>query len=237
MIGTKFIAALSLVLVGLLPMSISAQPTISGELSGTLGPGEFVVAGDCSVLSSDTLTILPGTVFLFSGHYGLYVYGQLNADGTEADSIIFTRQFPTEECKHAGIRYKPGASMYNTLSYCRIEYADNPQFPDCWGGGILCEGAGLTIDHCLINNCRALWGGGLYAIDSEITISNCLITGCSAIAESGALNASWCYVLISDCIVTNNVGDHAGGIFLYTNYEATVQNCIIFSNTSTTTAG
>ena len=63
---------------------VSAQPQLSGPLSGTVGPGDFQVVGDCSVDSGQTLTIMPGTAFYFTGHYWLKVNagGELHADGT-----------------------------------------------------------------------------------------------------------------------------------------------------------
>jgi hypothetical protein len=229
-----------MILIGLLPLSLFGQPTIGaigGDLSGTLGPGEFIVTDDCIIPADSVLNIVPGTTLLFSGYYTLHVYGQLNAEGTETDSIIFTRQFPTEDCKHGGIRIQPGSSLDNTLHYCRIDYADNPTFPDCWGGGIFCYDSAVDISDCSILNCAAFFGGGIYAINSTISVSNCVLSGCSAIAEGGALFVSFSSASVSECLVTNNTADHVGGLYFYTNDFTEVIRCEVASNVSLTTAG
>ncbi|MBU1652244.1 hypothetical protein KKA00_08490, partial [bacterium] len=108
-----------------LAVSAAAQTYINGDLSGTLGPGEYIVVGDCYVQLSESLTIEPGTTLFFSDYFTLYVYGQLLAEGTVQDSIRFTRYYPTEDCYHGGIRFMPGDSVQNRISYCHIEYANN----------------------------------------------------------------------------------------------------------------
>lgn len=212
------------------------QPSISGELTGSLGPGAYLVVGDCDVPAGQVLVILPNTRLLFSGHYNLAVYGQLNAEGTETDSIHFTRQFPTEDCKHGGIRFLPGSSASNTLSYCWIEYADNPDFPDCFGGAILCQESGVTILHCTIMNSLALYGGGIYIYGSTVSVSQSLISGCQAIARGGAIYTINSTTEISDCVVVGNSADLVGGICIYNNDDAQVRNSIVASNTATSVA-
>jgi len=213
-----------------------AQQTISGDLSGALGPGEFLVVGDCNIPQGETLVIQPGTTLLFSGHYAFNVYGQLNAEGTESDSIKFLRQYPIEEYKHGGIRIQPGASTENTIIYCRIDYADNPDFPDCWGGGIFCYDAGATVANCTITNCRALFGAGIYVIGSTATVSECTITDCYAIAEGGAIYSVYSSIVVSDCVIMNNTADQVAGIHIYTDEDAEVRNCIVADNTATSSA-
>jgi hypothetical protein len=161
----------------------------------------------------------------------------LIAEGTETDSIYFSRQYPTEECKHGGIRFQAGASPDNVLSYCWVDYAYNPQFPACFGGGIFCEGAGVTISNCSVTNCKALFGAGIYIIDSQATVSNSLISGCEAIAEGASIYAAFSSVYISECEVIANTGDHVGGIYIYTCDDAEVRNCLVAYNIATTTAG
>jgi hypothetical protein len=237
MLKIVFHLVFTLTTILLFPAVMLAQPTVSGDLFGTLGPGSFVVEGDCNVPTAETLTILPGTTLLFSGHYTFYVYGQLIAEGTETDSIYFVRQYPTEECKHGGIRFQVGSSTDNRMSYCWVDYAFNPQFPTCFGGGIFCEGAGISIANCQVTNCKALFGGGIYIIDSEATVTHCVISGCEAIAEGAPLYAAFSSVLVSDCEVTGNTGDHVGGLYIYTCDEAEVRNCVVAFNIATTTAG
>lgn len=224
------------VVFGISSNAALGQPSLSGELSGSLGPGTYVVTGDCYVPAGQTVTISPNTTLLFSGHYNLAVYGQLNAEGTETDSIYFTRQFPTEDCKHGGIRFLPGSSADNTLSYCRIEYAHNPDFPDCFGGAILCQESGVTILHCTITSSLALYGGGIYIYESNASVSQSLVSGCQAIARGGAIYTINSSTEISDCFVVNNTADLVAGICIYNNDDAQLLNSVVAFNTATSVA-
>ena len=233
----RFLLLMFLAVLSLKSVSLFAQPTVSGDLSGLIGPGDFVVTGDCFVPSGETLTLLPGTNFLFSGRFTLWVSGQLIADGTPTDSIRFVRQFPTEDCKHGGINIQGDLSQNHSLSYCLIDYADNWDFPVCFGGGLFSEGVRITLSHCRITNCNALFGGGMYIYYSTAVISDCEIFGCTAIAEGAALWASFSSVVIDCCEVVGNTGDHVGGIYLFSNDFAEVRNCLVALNTALTTAG
>ncbi|TKJ37235.1 hypothetical protein CEE37_14070 [candidate division LCP-89 bacterium B3_LCP] len=227
----------ALIVIWVIPTSVYAQPTISGDLSGVIGPGDFIVDGYCYVQEGESLTILPGTRLLFSGHYSFNVYGELHADGTQLDSIYFIRQYPTEECRHGGIRIQRGASQNNTLTYCLVDYAFNPDFPDCWGGGVFCEGGGISMRNSTITNCGALFGGGFCALFATVLLENCHISDCYAIAEGGAFYSAFSSTEIIDCTVIGNTGDHVGGIYIYTNDYAEINGCISASNIATTEAG
>ena len=205
----KKLLAASFVSILLIPISILGQTQISGDLTGSLGPGTFIVVGDCNVPANQNLTIAPGTTLLFSGHHSLFVYGQLNADGTVTDSINFVRQYPTEACKHGGIRFQSSASSNSTLSYCLIDYAKNTSYPNYYGGGIYCTNGGLTISNCWISNCQASSGGGLYSTSTP--------------------------VVVTDCVFMNNTAGNGGGVYLNGCNDAEVMNSVFARNSSTST--
>ena len=114
----------------------------AGAISGVWTPDGnpyFVNQGDITVLDGSSLTVMPGVEVLFTGNYTLIVAGLLNAEGTEADSIIFTRAYPTEESKWRGFRFDQ-ADEGSALEYCRVEYAKGTgPYPDVRGGGIWIE--------------------------------------------------------------------------------------------------
>jgi hypothetical protein len=226
-----------IIVLSLKPIPLSVQPIVSGDLSGVFGPGDFIVIDDCFVPEGESLTILPGTNFLFSGHFTLFVSGTLTAEGTLNDPIRFVRQFPTEECKHGGINIQGDLSQNHSLSYCQIDYADNTEFPVCFGGGLYCEGTRISISNCTITNCNALFGGGMYIYYSIANVSDCHISGCTAIAECAALWSSFGSIIIDNCEVVGNTGDHVGGIYIFTNDYAEVNNCVVAMNTALTEAG
>lgn len=188
-----------------------AQPQISGPLSGTLGPGAYLVVGDCSVNGGQTLTLRPGTTFLFAGHYSLRIlaYGTLCAVGTDADSIVFTHQNPDTSCDWSGIRFLYGSYAASVISYCRIEYARYHLQAEGSGGGLSVQGPGMTISQCLISNNEATNGGGIWCNVAPVTIS--------------------------DCIFLDNSAVNGGGLHLQWNANATVSNCVFAGNTATGT--
>ncbi len=200
---------LTILLAAALPLAALAQPTVHGSLSGTLGPGVYIVDGQCTIDAGNTLTIQPGTTFLFSGHYSFKVYGTLNAVGTESDSIVFKRQNPTSACEWSGILFQQGSSPNSALSYCYLEYAKYHVWPDYNGGGIYIKSVGVTISHCWIADCYASSGGGIYIDGAPATIT--------------------------DCVVINNSAGSGGGIFAYNSQNVAINNCVIGKNSSSST--
>ena len=73
--------------------------TVCGNVSGTwtLAGSPYEATCDLTIPSGQTLTIEPGVVVRFTGHYKFWVEGTLLAEGTESDSIIFTRARPNDE--------------------------------------------------------------------------------------------------------------------------------------------
>lgn len=194
---------LSLILI---QFSASAQ-NLSGNLSGSLGPGTYTVVGHCTVQSGATLTIVPGTRFEHVGNYAWTIYGQLNAEGTEASPIEFVRQQPTVLHKWKGIKFEAGSSLQSTLEWCVIDYV----YTYLNGGGIYLNSVDIPIRNCTITNCQANEGGGLYA------------DGCS----DG--------LVIENCTFAYNIAGIGGGLSFMNSYGPVVRHCVINNNSSTNT--
>jgi hypothetical protein len=146
-----------------------AQPQLSGDLSGNLGPGTYLVVGDIQVPAGQTLTIAPGTTFLHNGYRWWRIYGTLNAVGAASDSIKWLRQNPMPEHRWAGFQFVQGAPSGSIFSYCVIEYGYKPEsvYPDK-GGAIYTVNVPLTITHSRLsfNNAKG-GGGGIYAFGTD----------------------------------------------------------------------
>ena len=71
---------------------------VSGEVSGTwtLANSPYVITGDITVPSEESLTIEAGVEVRFFGSYLFDVNGDLTATGTEQDSIYFVNHIPTD---------------------------------------------------------------------------------------------------------------------------------------------
>ena len=205
---------LPLLFVFALTGSVIAQPTLHGVQSGILGPGTYIVDGSIRVMSGETLTIVAGTEFLHNGHWTWDIYGQLNVEGEEGDSVVFKRQFPDEICKWGGIRFAAGASANSTIDYAIIDNCKNGTTPYyIYGGGIYSNGVPITITNSRISECDAYWnGGGIYADGANIIIDHCIIVDCEAFS-----------------------GANGGGIYLNNCSDASITNSIIARNISTGT--
>lgn len=200
----------SAVTLCLFSILLFAQTNISGDLSGSLGPGDYIVVGNCNIQAGETLTLAPGTSFLFSGHYALNIYGELDAEGSESDSIKFIRQSPIEDHRWGGIRFYPSASSQSALDYCVIDYCKNTGAVK--GGGLYIEGVGFPVKNSRISNCYTEdEGAGIYA------------EGNSAL-------------VIDHCKIVNNRADNfsnGGGIQLRNSGNASILNSIIAYNIAT----
>ncbi|MFH1735298.1 MAG: right-handed parallel beta-helix repeat-containing protein, partial [bacterium] len=194
--------------------TLLAQPQISGPQSGTLGPGTYLVIGDISVESGQTLTVLPGTTLLHNGNHTWMIYGQLNADGSDADSIQFIRQSAISDHEWGGIRFQSGASDASTLTYCVIDHCtQDGSTPYAFGAAVFCNGVDLAINHCRISNCSNVFdGGGIYAVNSAVSINYCEIV---------------------DNISDND--NNGGGIYLMMCSGAEVTHCTVARNEATGT--
>lgn len=188
--------------------------TVSGIWKKASSP--YTVTGDIRVARNQTLTIEPGVVVKFAGHFGLTVGYQatLRAVGTEQDRITFT-PISTDE-GWFGIRFINSATE-DQLKYCTIEYAAKPRtgggsFENLYGGAILCYGSweddpgtpvvtGPTIDSCLIARNYARSGGGIMCYDG----GNAIITNNVIIDNYADMDGAGIALYAADCTISNNV--------------------------------
>ncbi|MBU1937342.1 right-handed parallel beta-helix repeat-containing protein, partial [bacterium] len=214
--------------VTLLPEASS----ISGNLSGALGPGSFYVVGNIDVRTDDTLYIQSGTRLLFAGHYKFTVNGLFEAIGSEEDSIIFTRLYPTEESKWWGIHFQ-NAHDSCRLEYCLIEYGKAEGFDD--GGGVDIDDSSPTIINCIIRNNEADYGGGISLCNGSAVIENCTINNNSAVWGGGGVKflGTGSQQILRNCVISNNFAqDRGGGLVCYSGASPSIINCTISGNAS-----
>ncbi len=212
MVHKKLLPLLALITALLVTVPAFPQTQISGNQSGTLGPDTYLVVGDISVPAGQTLLIMPGSVFFHNGNHTWKIYGQLNADGIEGDSISFIRQNPINEHRWGGIRFQTGASA-STIDYCVIDQCYHPSTPALYGGGIYTNGVAITITNTRVSNCiNYSDGGGIYANNAAIVIDNCVVVDCKALG-----------------------GDNGGGICLVNSDNAEITHSIIARNQATGT--
>jgi hypothetical protein len=185
------------------------QPSLQGSLSGTLGPGTYLVVGNCTVDHGATVTVQPGTTFLFTGHFSWKIYGTLHANGTVTDSIQFKRQQSSTLYDWSGLRFLAGAATTCNLTHCYIEGARYQVFPDVNGGALYINNGGVQVSSCFIINNYATAGGGICVESSPATIDHCIIFG--------------------------NTAGNGGGLYVLNSQNVTVSNTLFAKNAATNT--
>lgn len=168
---------MTLTAVFILVAPLFAQTQISGPQSGTLGPGTYLVVGEISVVSGNSLTIAPGTTFLHNGNHKWLISGGFSAVGTEADSIHFLRQEPINSHRWGGLHFVNGAPIAN-LDYCVVDncYLDFSMnyfaSINVYNGGL-----GLSLTHSRVTNADSyFYGSGVFVNNASILIDSCLIS-------------------------------------------------------------
>ncbi|MBM3324135.1 MAG: hypothetical protein FJY66_00545, partial [Calditrichaeota bacterium] len=199
---------------------------LSGPLSGILGPGVFTVIGNIRVDTSQTLTILPSTTLDFQGPFRFDIYGVLTAQGTAAQSIIFTTSTQTGINRWRGLRFWAQVSSGSSLAYCTIEkgYAMGASMQDNSGGGIFCFQSSPHFAHCLVQNSFAIAsGGGVYCEYSRAIFDTCTITADTAQSihpmnwwGAGGVLCVYGRETFTGCTITHNVtlAGNGGGAWI-----------------------
>jgi len=198
---------LSLVLtMPALAAPLSAVTTIpGGNVSGIWGVAgsPYLIDGNITVPSGQTLTIEPGVDVLFNSWYSLTVNGTLNADGTESAPILFGGGHET--AGWLGLRFV-GASDNSSLTYAIVENGRaTGADPLNKGGGIYIDGSSPTISHSTIRNNFAKYsGGGIFLNNSNATLTANTIINNQA-GQGGTSNGGGLAIFYSDPVVTDNV--------------------------------
>lgn len=209
---------------------------VSGVWDSTGSP--YFVTCDVTVPAGQTLEIRPGVQVLFTGHYKFNVYGNLQAIGTEQDSIVFTRAFPTEESKWWGIRFS-FASDSSRLVYCKIQNGlATGSWYDNAGGGVCCYHTSPSIANCTISANAADHGGGVYCQTAAPRLTNCVISGNHANGLGGGLLClQYSEPTLVNCVLSGNVSSDGGGVYSVQQSQPLFLNCSIVANHATGSGG
>ncbi|MEM9337264.1 MAG: right-handed parallel beta-helix repeat-containing protein, partial [Bacteroidota bacterium] len=106
----------------------------------------YVVTGNITIPSGNSLVIEPGTHIHFDDYWGISVDGSILAKGTKRDSILFTSGNTVKERGDwEGLRFN-SSSDTSFFSYTKLEYAGPPRYQD--GGIVWIVGGKVVMDHC-----------------------------------------------------------------------------------------
>ena len=172
-----------------------------------------------------TLSIEPGTVVDFQGHFKINVQGRILAIGAENDSIFFTKQGYVHYWDGwAGIKFNE-TSITNDSSkfeYCKITRCYNGDYSDAYGGAFFIkEFSKLSISHTeiyknYVNAQDSPAGGNSMGAGIYCENSSPLITSSSIHSNISCGNGYWQY-------------GSGGGLYLR-NSSPTIMNTIIRDN-------
>jgi len=218
-----------------------------GDVSGTwnVGGSPYLITGEITIPNGLTLTIEPGVLVEFQGHYKLNVQGRLLAVGAETDTIVFTINdttgFHNPNIPDGGwhsIRFiwTSPANDSSKIVYCKLQYgkAIGPG-KDHSGGAICVEGFDkLTIANCLITNNIAGgidWtaGGGIALwISSPVLIGNTISN--NSASEGGGVEFYGSNATVMNNIFVNNLASAGGGLIIKDNSNIVLINDSIANN-------
>lgn len=184
-----------------LPLFHRIEGDLGGQIRWTIEDGPYLIVQSATLLPGARLSIEPGVTVKFAGYNRLTVQGKLVARGTSSDSILFT----TVKVEGAPGDWDriylqgPKEEEPDTLSYCRIQYANiglscqqaspiilNSEACYCSGYGIVAD---LSMPEIAGNLLRNNYGGiscenGSAAIIEGNTFENNALAGIVCINSS-----------------------------------------------------
>jgi hypothetical protein len=188
-----------------------------GSVSGTWTAEDspVYVDGHLTVENGQTLTIEPGVKVAVRGPYVINVAGNVKAEGTAEENIIFTRSNPN--------------LWWDGFAY---------------DGAFIADTDTSIFDHCIFEYGYAQGtiekhnSGGIFLIDAydNLFISNCTFRHNKAdIAGSyppsgGAFAFGNSNITIQKCIFYDNTAEYGGAILNYKNSAPIISNCLFYEN-------
>jgi hypothetical protein len=193
---------------------------IAGELLGDMTfSGAYIIEGSVVVPAGMVLKIEPGTTVLMKDAVKLVVYGQLLAEGTEAEPIYFTRYGDGVTWKQ--IMFVEAAD--SRFVHCIIEYADSEgEHQDYYVPGprnyheaVVALASHVDFENCIFRNLpdeSAGANGDAMAIISDDQDhpgdATANIRSCEFLSIGQGVHTRFSYVLVEDCYFTGKRGDN-----------------------------
>jgi len=205
---------------------------ISGDVDGTwdLAGSPYNIVGDMNIPVDDVLTIEAGVDVVFQDYYEFRIRGQLLANGTDGNEILFTSPDPLDGWQ--GLYFFQtiiNAQPVSVLNYCEMEYG----IAVTDGGAVQCYYAEVELNNCnLHDNTAPSDGGGIYASFSTLTLNDVIITENYA-NQSGGIDCHQDNTMtLTNVDITYNDAEQTGGMNIDWSSTVTMTNVLIDNNTS-----
>ena len=208
--------------------------------SNTTWSGTVNITGDITVNDGVTLTIDSGTNIVFYGHYEIDVDGNIEANGTSGNNILFTAN---------GSLTWNRIEYFNTSSYNDDSYFDYCIFEKSHADGVDHEGEGGAVfiwnyDDVSFNNCifrdniANEDGGGVFiTYESDIDLTDCQFIDNSAVRGGGLYSGTGCSIELERCIFNGNSCSSTGAGLYSSAASLTMKNCLLYENISSNDCG
>ncbi len=206
-----------------------------GDVTWEKDLSPYFIVGDVWIPEGQTLTVEPGVEVKFEGNFSVDVYGTLDAQGTQEDSIVFTT-IDEVDSTWSGITFKEGSSA-SVLSYTKLRRGGLVD-SSVYGGVMRVEGAAPTIEHCEFYDNQGFRGGALALLEwSQAEVRDCYFHDNAAQESGGAVFADWfSQSKIISCQVENNTAVSGGGLF-FSGANGEISGSEIYGNQATETGG
>ncbi len=221
-----------------------SQTTIpAGNVSGTwdLVGSPYLIEGEIEIPNGETLTIDPGCLIEFQGHYKFNVQGRLLAEGTVQDSIRFTVADTTGFSNPnndiggwEGIRFDETSEIndWSLISYCRFDFCKNitANFWENLTGPIFIKNFSKTyIVNCFFTNNWSKFGGAYTITNAYSIVENCKF----AFNKSYRGGATFFHYLSNpffyNNLVINNYAEKGGAIANQHSNAQVINNTICYN--------
>jgi len=214
-----------------------------------LSESPYILTEDYVIFPDDTLTIVPGVEVRFAAGTGLDVRGTLMANGTRADSIIFTSLNDTTEGRWKGINIKNTMGGTAMFSYCNFMFASTAISEECcWGGEVTIRHSGFIAnataiggysgDVTIVDSCY-FYGNNYCLVNADKEVSNCVFDSneyglyqTERISVSNSIFTNHAYAALyggrgtlSGCTISNN---NIGVKAFFQGFA--IENCTISNN-------
>jgi len=220
-----------LILVGLIAwLNGNAQTVITGgnvSDKWTKAESPYQVNGNITVAQGTTLEIEPGVMVAFANDAGLTINGQLLAEGTKDDNIVFTTQVTGGNW--GGLTFSAAGENESVVTYTSIKYVSRYTY-----GGVYITTGTVTLSNNTISNNNSNYssGGGVYIGGGTVTLSNNIISNNTASYYGGGVCINGGIVTLNNNNILNNISSNYGGGIYMDKSTVNMYNNIISGNSA-----
>jgi hypothetical protein len=202
----------------IIPAEITSDLTLRKDCS------PYVAQGDITVAPGVTLTIEPGVEIRMPGKGNMFIYGDMQATGTETERILFTmsQELPAYPWGALCFLNSPDLSK---LSYVTIEHASEGPQPITEVAAISTFATDLELDHMIIEDVNHDPVAARY---SSVVLTNSSLH--SEIVGSNLINVKYGHARVENCTFWGNEYSDVDAIDYDDVEGGIIRNCMIFEN-------